>query len=91
MGVERIEKIARVKSVDYDISRPFDRKDGYEERRDRQRAFKHMLQKAMKGKSSGSEEVQIPAPYTVDCTRATQSLFYTAPNPLGVLRRYGKG
>ena len=92
MGVERIEKVARVKSVDYDISRPFDRKEGYEDRQDRQRAFKSMLQKAMKDTSSVSEEVQISAPYTVDCTRATQSLFYASGNPLGALRKlYGKG
>ena len=27
--VERIEKVNRVKGVDYDVNRPFERKEGY--------------------------------------------------------------
>ena len=92
MSVDRIEKVARVKSVDYDINRPFDRKEGYEDQKDRERAFKYQLHRAMKKQPAASTDVAISEPYTVDCTRATQSLFYKEGSPLSILRKvYGKG
>ena len=88
MGVGRIEKISRVKGVDNDVSRPFDHKDDYKEEKGRQKAFKFVLQKAIRKEESSAEGVSVPVPYMVDLSRATQSLFYKDGSPLRALGKF---
>ena len=45
--VERIEKVNRVKGVDYDVNRPFERKEGYGDGTGKDSAFRQMLKKQM--------------------------------------------
>ena len=71
--VERIEKIARIKGVEYDVSRPFDRKEGYQD--NKKKKFAQELNQAMQ--KSQKQESTMPIPYRLELnTRATQSLFY---------------
>ena len=72
--VERIEKVTRVKGVDYDVSRPFERKEGYGDGTGKDSAFRQMLKKQME--KNTSENAPIAEAYAVDIQRATQSLFY---------------
>ncbi len=74
--VERIEKITKVKAVDYDINRPFERKDGYEEEKRKKQNFQATLHNAMKRRALSEEDAPVAEAYTVDLSRATQSLFY---------------
>ncbi len=71
--VERIEKVARVKGVDYDVGRSFDRKEGYEEK-DSGKKFSEVFQKARNRQVA--EPSSVSAPYRLELSRATQSLFY---------------
>ena len=72
--VERIEKVNRVKGVDYDVNRPFERKEGYGDGTGKDSAFRQMLKKQME--KNTSENAPIAEAYAVDIQRATQSLFY---------------
>ena len=72
--VERIEKVNRVKGVDYDVNRPFERKEGYGDGTSKDSAFRQMLKKQME--KNTSENAPIAEAYAVDIQRATQSLFY---------------
>ena len=72
--VERIEKVTRVKGVDYDVSRPFERKEGYGDGTGRNGTFQQMLNKLMI--KNTAETAPVADAYTVDIQRATQSLFY---------------
>ncbi len=70
--IERIEKVARVKGVDYDVSRSFDRKEGYQDQK--KKKFSQILNQAVEKKKS---ESTTPIPYQLELsTRPTQSLFY---------------
>ncbi len=70
--IERIEKVARVKGVDYDVSRSFDRKEGYQDQK--KKKFSQILNQAVDKKKS---ESNMPIPYQLELsTRPTQSLFY---------------
>ncbi len=72
--VERIEKVTPVKGVEYDVGRPFERKEGYGDGTKRDSAFRELLKQQMNKnatKSASEDEA-----YAVDIQRATQSLFY---------------
>ena len=71
--VERIEKVARVKGIDYDVGRSFDRKEGYEEQASGKK-FSEFFQKARNHQAA--EPSNVSAPYRLELSRATQSLFY---------------
>ena len=71
--VERIEKVARIKGVDYDVERPFDRKEDYQD--SKKKKFAQTLSQAMS--KNQAQESSMPTPYRLELsTRATQSLFY---------------
>lgn len=71
--IERIEKVARVKGVEYDTDRPFQRKEGYQD--SRKKKFSQALNQAMQKKQQTNSTM--PIPYRLELnTRATQSLFY---------------
>ncbi|MBQ7479753.1 MAG: hypothetical protein IJT01_12805 [Selenomonadaceae bacterium] len=72
--VERIERVARVKGVDYDVGRSFDRKEGYEDQASGKK-FSEFFQKARNRQTVA--ESKIPEAYRLEIGRATQSLFYT--------------
>lgn len=71
--VERIERVARVKGVDYDVGRSFDRKDGYEDQASGKK-FSDFFQKARTRRTEA--KVNVPEAYRLEIGRATQSLFY---------------
>ncbi len=71
--VERIGKVARVKGVEYDVGRSFDRKEGYEEQAF-EKKFAGVFQRAQK--SHEEERGSVPEAYRLELGRATQSLFY---------------
>ena len=73
--VERIERVNKIKAIDYDISRPFERREDYENPRRGKGSFKHMLHSAMKQENPADAE-SLPEAYTLELSRATQSLFY---------------
>ncbi|MBR6266896.1 MAG: hypothetical protein IKR28_00990 [Selenomonadaceae bacterium] len=71
--VERIERIARIKGVDYDVERPFERKENYQD--SKKKKFAQTLNQAMR--KDQTRESSMPTPYRLELsTRATQSLFY---------------
>ena len=72
--VERIEKVNRVKGVDYDVNRPFERKEGYGDGTGKDSAIRQKLKKQRE--KNTSENAPIAEAYAVDIQRATQSLFY---------------
>ena len=82
--VERIERIARVKGVEYDVERSFERKEGYQD--SKKKKFAQELNQAMQ--KNQKTESTMPIPYRLELnTRATQSLFYQGGlnlNQLGV-------
>ncbi len=72
--VERIEKVARIKGVDYDVEHRFDRKEDYQD--NRKKKFAQTLNQAM-SRNQAQEKNSMPIPYRLELnTRATQSLFY---------------
>ena len=72
--VERIEKVARIKGVDYDVERPFDRKEDYQDNK-KKKEFAQALSQAMR--KDKAQESSMPKPYRLELsTRPTQSLFY---------------
>ena len=71
--VERIERVARVKGVEYDVGRSFDRKEGYEEQASGKK-FSEYFRQARKNQTEVKSTV--PEAYRLEIGRATQSLFY---------------
>ena len=72
--VDRIERVARIKDVEYDVGRSFERKEGYRDQQEK-RKFSEVLQSVMK--RGVKQESSVPEPYRLELnTRATQSLFY---------------
>lgn len=71
--IDRIEKVARVKGVDHDMGRSFDRKEGYEDRGSGKKFSDLFQQESMRQTEKKSA---IPAAYRLEIGRATQSLFY---------------
>ena len=74
--VDRIERVTKVKAVDYDIGRPFERKEGYNEQRRGKRSFKHVLNHAIRQDAEEDAADGLPEAYELELSRATQSLFY---------------
>ncbi len=73
--LNRVERVARVKGVEYEVERSFARKEDYREQKDKKK-FSQVLQNVMKRNENQSSS-EIPAPYALDIkSRATQSLFY---------------
>ena len=71
--VERIEKVARVKGIEYDVNRPYDQEEN--ERNGAKQKFAKVLRSVMK--RSAPQESTVPDAYRLEITnRATQSLFY---------------
>lgn len=83
--VDRIEKVTKVKGVSYDIGRPFERKEGYEDENQQGGSFYQMLKHNMKKSSDG--KVTISEPYKLELSRATQSLFYEKGLQIKALER----
>ena len=71
--IERIEKVARVKGVEYNVDRAFERKEGYQGSCNKK--FAQVLRSAMQ-KDTGQEGT-MPVAYQLEISnRATHSLFY---------------
>ncbi|MGN0941798.1 MAG: rubrerythrin [Selenomonadaceae bacterium] len=93
MAFRKVEKISRVTPVAYDIGRQYTERRGGAGLADGE-AFQHQLDSAMKKKrkmrrTTETEEprgMTVSAPYEVDVTRATQSLFYQDASLLSKLR-----
>ena len=81
--VERIERVARVKGVDYDVGRSFDRKDGYEEQASGKK-FSEVFRKARDRRTE--TKVNVSEAYRLEIGRATQSLFYEGGTDFRSLR-----
>ena len=70
--VERIERVSRVNGVSYGAYRPFERKEGYQDKERQKPKFSRFLRSALgtEPENDGSYRVDIGS------GRATQSLFY---------------
>ncbi len=71
--VDRIEKISRVKGVDYDINRPYDQTDNG--RNSAGYTFEEALGKAME-REPEKKDVKISDAYILELQGPTQSFFY---------------
>lgn len=78
--VEKIEKIARVKAIDYDVGRRDDRN----QRDDKNGSFLSELRRVLNKKNKPSE---IPAAYDLELSGETIGLFYYGNLDLGALLR----
>ena len=84
--VERIEKVTRVKGISYDAYRPFERKDGYQDKGNSRQSFSQALKGAV-----GRQEQAAAGSYRVElrsASRATQSLFYLGGLDLSRVKSY---
>lgn len=76
--VERIERVARVKGIESDANRFFERKEGYEDHRQGKKQFAKVLDREIEREERPANEAGagIPNAYKLDLLRPTQSLFY---------------
>lgn len=81
--VDRIEKVSRVKGVDYDINRPYDSKDNG--RNNSGDTFEQTLGKAMKRQSEAKPSGPSEA-YILDLQGPTHSYFYMDSSLLARLK-----
>ena len=79
--VEKIEKIARVKPVDYDVGRRFDSRNNREEKSS---SFLSELRRVMGKKNKPAE---IPAAYNLELSGENTRLFYYGSLDLDALLR----
>ncbi len=79
--VERIEKIARVKPVDYDVGRRFDSNN---HREDKSSSFLNELRRVINKKNKPSE---ISAAYNLELSGENTGLFYYGSLDLDALLR----
>ena len=84
--VERIEKVAPTKAVEYDVGRPFEQRHGFADS-DGTSGFSDMLRQAMKKRPKKKDGMVVSDPYVLDLNRTTQSLFYREGTSLEVLRK----
>ena len=75
--VERIDRVSPIKKIEYDVSQPFSRKDGYSQGRGHQ-SFKDVLRQTM-GRQAvrDTKSAGVAEAYSLDIKRPTQALFYT--------------
>lgn len=78
--VERIERIARVKPIDYDVGR----RDNHQQREDKNSSFLSELRRVINKKNKPSE---IPEAYNLDLSGETTGLFYYGHLDLNALLR----
>lgn len=78
--VERIERIARVKPIDYDVGR----RDNHQQREDKNGSFLSELRRVINKKNKPSE---IPEAYNLDLSGETTGLFYYGHLDLNALLR----
>ena len=80
--VERIEKIARVKPIDYDVGR----RDSHKQRDDKKGSFLNELRRVINKKNTASAE--IPEAYNLDLSGENSNyLFYFGSLDLDALLR----
>ena len=79
--VEKIEKIARVKPVDYDVGRRFDSRNHREEKKS---SFLNELRRVMNKKP---KTTAIPAAYNLELSGENTRLFYYGSLDLDALLR----
>ena len=78
--VEKIEKIARVKPIDYDVGR----RDNQNQREDKSGSFFSELRRVLNKKNKSAE---IPAAYNLELSGETIGLFYFGNSDLNALLR----
>ena len=77
--VERIERVVRVKGIESEANRFFERKEGYEDHRRGKKQFARVLDREINKEERPANEAGagIPNAYKLDLSlRPTQSLFY---------------
>ena len=83
LGLNRIEKIARVSASDNDTANSFKRSQ--QETKDNA-MFHNMLTKAIRSRERAeTAEIKVSDPYAMDCARMTHSLFYRDGLKLNIL------
>ena len=88
--VERIERISRVKAVEYDVNRPYDRGEGGNGGTSKR--FAQVLRDTMSHRGSSSPGSTVPEAYRLELSvRPTQSLFYQDSPNLHILRSHANG
>jgi len=76
MLLDKIERVARVKGVDNDVTKRFDRKRGYKDESGSKKRFSQSLQTAI-DKDAVDVQISTNAAVSLDLSRtATHSLFY---------------
>ena len=91
--VERSERVARVKAVEYDVNRPYERNDS-DHGGGASRKFAQVLRETMNHRGSGTPRSTVPEAYRLEISaRPTQSLFYQSSPNLHLLegRIHGNG
>jgi len=78
--VEKIEKIARVKAIDYDVGR----RENHQQRKDKNGSFLSELRRVIHKKNKPSE---IPEAYNLELSGETTGLFYYGNLDLNALLR----
>ena len=78
--VEKIEKIARVKAIDYDVGR----RDEHNQRQNKDSSFLSELRRVINKKNKPSE---IPEAYNLELSGETTGLFYYGNLDLNALLR----
>lgn len=86
--VERIARVARVKGIEPEIGRSFERKEGFDDAKRQKKKFEEALSSAMERDVRPSNEAGdgVPNAYRLELsTRPTQSLFYSGGVDLSYL------
>lgn len=78
--VEKIERIARIKAIDYDVGR----RDNHNQRNDKNGSFLSELRRVINKKNKPSE---IPEAYNLELSGETTGLFYYGHLDLNTLLR----
>ncbi len=78
--LEKIERVARVKHAENDVSKRFDRKNGYKDERNPKKKFSNTLQAAIERKDNDAATVQLSPAAVAASVQLTStpshSLFY---------------
>ena len=84
--VQRVERVAPTKAVEYDVGRPFEQRHGFSDSKGTG-VFSEVLRQTMKKKQKKAAEAPVADPYVLDLSRATQSLFYRYGTSIEALRK----
>lgn len=71
--LEKVARVARVKGTDCDVNSPFLRKNSRDDQQKDKSPFQKMLSEKIRQEQPSAP---VSEAYVMDCTRATQSLFY---------------